>query len=103
MADQHASSVSQLAIPVSFCCQELGSDFFEYSTTLVSVFNESFVITSPWRLRKGSVLSLRMRIPSGHFDGTYFENRCAGHVVAEQKLRDGGVGYKVQLDDLLPN
>jgi hypothetical protein len=103
MADEHAFLLSQLAIPVSFCCLELGSDFFEYSTNVVSVFKEGFVITSPRRLRKGSVLSLRMRVPSDHFDNTYFENRCTGRVVGEQKLEDGGVGYKVQLDDLLPN
>ena len=97
MADQHQSPLSQLAIPVSFYCLQLGSDFFEYSTKVVSVFNEGFVITSPRRLRKGGGLSLRVRVPSDQLDGTYFENRCIGHVVAEQNLQDGGVGYRVQL------
>jgi len=103
VADEHALPLSQFAIPVSFCCLDLGSDFFEYSTRVVSVFNEGFLITSPRRLRKGSVLSLRMRIPSDRSDVAYFENRRTGHVMAEQKLQDGGVGYRVQLDDLLPN
>jgi hypothetical protein len=95
--------LSQLAIPVSFCCLELGSDFYEYSTKVLSVFNEGFVITSPKRLRTGSILSLRLRVPSDNLDGRYFENRCTARIVAEQKLKDGGVGYKVQLDSSLPN
>lgn len=94
---------SQLAIPVSFCCLELGSDFFEYSTKVLSVFNEGFVITSPKRLRRGGVLSLRLRVCSDDCDGTYFESRCNARVVAEQQFKDGGVGYKVQLDEALPN
>jgi hypothetical protein len=103
MSDNLPVPLFQLAIPVSFCCLELGSDFFEYSTKVVSVFNEGFVITSPRLLRKGSFLSLRMRVPSDHYDGTYFESRCTAYVLAEQRLQDGGVGYKVQLDDAPPN
>jgi len=94
---------SQFAIPVSFCCLDLTSDFFEYSTKVLSVFNEGFVITSPKRLSLGSVLSLRLRAPSDKCTGTYFENRCTARVVAEQKFKDGGVGYKVPLDEALPN
>jgi hypothetical protein len=94
---------SQLAVPISFSCLDLTSDSFEYSTKVLSIFDEGFVITSPKRLRKGSVLSLRLRVPSDEIDGKYFENRCTARVVAEQQFKDGGVGYKVQLDSSLPN
>jgi hypothetical protein len=50
-----------LAIPDSFCCLDLESDF----------------LTSPRRLRKGSFLSQWLRIPVDEFDGTYWEHRCA--------------------------
>jgi hypothetical protein len=103
MADNHPSLLSQFPVPVSFWCLELGSDLFEYSTRVLSIFPEGFVITSPRRLKRGSVLSLRLRVPSDEYDGTYFESRCTGCVVAEQRLKDGGVGYKVQLDDSPPN
>jgi len=94
---------SQLAIPVSFCCLDLCSDSFEYSTKVLSIFNEGFVITSPKRLRRGSILSLRLRVPSDKFDGSYFESRCTASVIAEQQFEGGGVGYKVQLDSSVPN
>ena len=67
--NEHSFLTGKLAIPVSFCCLELGSDFFEYSTKVLSVFNEGFVITSPRRLRMGMVLSLRLRVPSDRLDG----------------------------------
>ena len=101
--NEHSFLTGQLAIPVSFCCLELGSDFFEYSTKVLSVFNKGFVITSPRRLRMGIVLSLRLRVPSDRLDGTFWESRCIGHVVSEQKLRGGGVGYKVEMENSLPD
>lgn len=94
---------SQLLVPVSFRCLDLTSDSFEYSTRALGVFNGGFVITSPKRLKAGSILSLRLRIPSKRNDGTYFENRCTARVLAEQRFKDGGIGYKVELDSSLPN
>jgi hypothetical protein len=92
---------TQLPIPVSFCCLDLESDFFEYSTRVLSVFNDGFVITSPRRLRRGSFLSLRLRIPSNDFDGTYWEHRCMGRVTAIESRKDREVGYKVELEETL--
>lgn len=94
---------TQMALPVSFCCVDLASDFFEYSTRVLSVFNDGFVITSPRRLRKGSYLSLRLRIPTDEYDGTYWEHRCMGRVIAFESGRDGEVGYKVELEEALPS
>jgi len=103
MFDKHAVPLCQMAIPVSFWCLELGSDLFEYSTRMVSAFDQGFVITSPRRLRNGSVLSLRLRVQSDEYDGSYFESRCIGCVIAQEKLYDGAIAYKVRLDDSLPN
>jgi hypothetical protein len=82
---------------------EWGSDFFEYSTKVLSVFSEGFVITSPRRLRTGSVLSLRIRVPSDRLDIAFWESRCIGLVVSEQKLKDGRFGYRVQMENSLPD
>jgi hypothetical protein len=101
--NEHSHLVGQLAIPVSFCCLELGSEFFEYSTKVLSIFNAGFVITSPRKLRTGTVLSLRIRVPSDKIKGTFWETRCIGRVVLEQKFKDGGVGYKVEMENSLPD
>lgn len=42
-------------------------------------------------------------VQSDEYDGSYFESRCTGRVVAQEKLHDGGVAYKVPLDDSVPN
>lgn len=94
---------TQLPLPVSFCCLDLESDFREYSTRVLRTFNEGFVITSPRRLRKGSFLSLRLRIPTDEYDGTYWEHRCMGRVIAVESGRDGEAGYKVELEESLPS
>jgi len=94
---------TQLPLPISFCCLDLESDFLEYSTRVLNVFNEGYVITSPRRLRKGSFLSLRLRIPTDDYDGTYWEHRSIGRVLAVESGRDGEVGYKVELEASLPS
>ena len=43
------------------------------------------------------------RVPSDRLDGTFWESRCIGHVVSEQKLKGGGVGYKVEMENSLPD
>ena len=101
--NEHSFLTGQMAIPVSFCCLELGSDLFEYSTKVLSIFNEGFVITSPRKLWTGTILSLRIRVPSEKPDGIYWETRCIARLVLEQWFKGGGVGYKVEMDNSQPN
>ena len=92
--NEHSFLTGQLAIPVSFCCLELGSDFFEYSTKVLSVFNEGFVITSPRRLRMGMVLSLRLRVPSDRLDGKPSRTTdIGGRLPRRSGASDNGVAH----------
>jgi hypothetical protein len=96
--EKQSSLLFQLPIPVSFCCLGFGEDGFEYSTRVISIFQNGFVISSPRKLRVGSLLSLRLRLPPEFARGPFREMRCTGHVAAEQSLKEGELGYKVELD-----
>jgi len=53
---------------------------------------------SPQRLRLGSVLSLRLRIPT-EISGTPFSaSNGTGRVVSEHQLEDGSLGYRVTIE-----
>lgn len=89
---------NQLPIPVSFRCLELGSPSVDYATGPVSIFHNGFVITSPRKLRTGSLISIRMRMPPEKKGERFWDTRCLGRVVAEQKLKDGGLAYKIEFE-----
>lgn len=91
----------QHPIPVSFRCLE--STGFEHTTTVVSIFPNGFVITSPRILPAGATISLRMRVPPRKPGGIFSETRCKARVVGEQNLKDGALAYKVELDEPLPS
>ena len=73
-------------------------DGFEYATQVISIFQNGFVISSPRRLPIGCLLSLRLRLPPEFVSGPFGEMRCTGHVVGEQSLKDGALGYKVEIE-----
>lgn len=94
---------NQLPLPVSFCCLEFDSDTTEYSTRVVSVFLNGYVITSPRKLRTGSLISLRMRVPASNFPSISWQNRSTARVIAEQPHYNGDNAYKVLVDAPLPS
>ena len=85
----------RLPFPVNFRCLEL-FDTAEYPTEAVSTFRNGFVISSSRRLSTGVMVLLTLRIPvsSGHFRMM----QCLGRVVSEQTLKDGKLGYKVEIE-----
>jgi hypothetical protein len=93
----------QMPIPVSFRCLETGSEEIEYTTRTVSIFHNGFVMSSPRRLRVGGLLSLRLRVPPEISGSPFIETRCTGYVKAEQKLKDGSLGYRVEIETALPS
>lgn len=95
MGVDKSSVFSDLPIPVSFRSLDIGYQFTEYPTGLVSLFQNGFVISSPRKLRLGSLLSIRMRMPPERPGGNFSHHRCAGRVVAEQRVEGGALGYKV--------
>lgn len=95
--DANKTLFNQLPIPVSFRCYEIDLGAVEYSTQAVSIFHNGFVITSPQKLRKGSLLLVRLRMPPESFGGGFWESRCVGRVVAEHPPNDGELRYRVEL------
>jgi hypothetical protein len=87
--DENPAVFSQMAIPVSFCCLERGSDLIEYATKTVSILPNGFVMSSPLKLKLGSRLSLRLRVPSEMHASPFHETRCVGLVVSEHNLKGG--------------
>lgn len=93
---------NQLPIPVSFSCLDIGSDMVEYATKTIGIFPNGFVMSSPRRLRVGSMLSLRLRAPAEIPGSPFRESRCTGFVVSEQKLKNGALGYRVEIEVAVP-
>ena len=94
---KHSLLSNRRPIPISFRCSELGSGAAEYATKAVSIFQNGFVITSPEKLKTGSFLSLRLRVPPEISGGPFWESHCADAVVTEQLLENGEVGYRVKI------
>jgi hypothetical protein len=97
-----SSLSNHLPIPVSFRSLDIRHGFMEYPTGLVSLFQNGVVISSPRKLHLGSLLSIRMRMPPDTPGGDCSHRRCAGRVVAEQRVNDGTLGYKVVFESDSP-
>jgi len=100
----HAPSFNaDLPVPVSFRSFDISNGFIEYSTSLVSLFHDGLVITSPKKLRQGSLLSIRMRMPPERLGEDFWYCRCTGRIIAEQRVHGSELGYKVEFEPrLLP-
>lgn len=98
MGQKHSLLSNRQPIPVSFRSSELGSGIVEFTTRAVSFFQNGFVITSPEKLKIGSLLSLRLRVPPEVSGGPFWESHSAdARVLAKQMLRSGELGYIVKI------
>jgi len=98
MRNAESPVLDHLPIPVSFRSLDIGHGFVEYPTGLVSLFQNGCVLSSPRKLRLGSLLSIRMRMPPETPGGYFAHRRYAGRVVAEQRVHGGALGYKVMFE-----
>lgn len=96
------SNSIQCAIPVHFRCMEVNSEAEEYLTETVRVSQTWLLIKSPHRLRLGSLLSFRLRVPIEISGSPFSEMRGKGLVVSEHRLGDGSMGYKVTIKRAAP-
>jgi len=94
--DSPAPLFFELPVPVSFRCLDHDFDEGECATQVASIFQNGFVISSPRRLRTGCMLLLRLRVPTPA--GLFQERQCEGRIVSEQALKDGGLGYRVEIE-----
>jgi hypothetical protein len=93
---------TDLPVPVSFRSFDISNGFIEYATSLVSLFHDGLVITSPKKLRQGSLLSIRMRMPPERRSGDFCYCRCTVRIIAEQRVHGSEPGYEVEFEPLLP-
>lgn len=93
----------ELPTPFSFCILEFDSDGVEYSTHLISMCPNGYIITSPRKLAHGTLISLRMCIPALKLTGIYWENRLTARVVEKHLVHGGATAYRVEVDGPLPS
>ena len=94
---EYSSVPEQMPVPVSFSCLGGDTEWINYPTRPLSIFQNGFVITSPCRLRLGSWLVLRILLPPQISGSKPRRIRCAVCVKAGQTMNGGTLGYKVEL------
>jgi len=92
------SVLEQFVIPTSSRCFELDSGKTDYQTSVVSILQNGFVITSPRKLRKGCLLSINLRFPAEPPESAFWEKRCSARVVAEQPVDSGTLAYHIEIE-----
>ncbi len=102
MAADESPVFNRLPIPISFRSLDIGHKFVEYPTGLASLFQNGIVITSPRKLHLGALLSIRIRMPPETLGCNFSHRRCAGRVVAEQRVNSGALGYRVVFESPSP-
>lgn len=85
-------------VPIAFRCLESGRAAIEYTTRAIRIFQNGYVISSPRRLRIGSLVSLRLSMPLEFRAENLREMRCAARVIAEESISNTSMGYMVQFD-----
>jgi hypothetical protein len=88
----------QAQIRIRFRCVGTGSPNEEYSTETICISASWFLMKSPRPLREGSLLALRLQVPT-EISGSAFCVHCVtGRVQSKHQLEDGALGYKVSFE-----
>ena len=100
--DKRLSPRYLLPIPVRFRSFEIGCAELEIPTQALNISRNGLFFASPQRLKVGSKLSLNLRVPTELSGSVFSELRCRGRVVHEQELKDGTIGYGVEIEQMSP-
>jgi hypothetical protein len=92
------SNFHQMQIRIHFRCVEIGSPTEEYATETICISVSWFLMRSPRRLREGSLLALRLQVPTEISGSPYCVHCVTGRVQSEHQLEDGALGYKVTIE-----
>jgi hypothetical protein len=87
-----------LQIPVRFRCFEIACANLEIPGQTINISRSGLFLISAQRLKVGSSLSLTLRVPTEISGSAFNELRCTGRVVHEQKLKNGTMGYGVEIE-----
>ncbi|MGB7847606.1 MAG: hypothetical protein WBL63_18485 [Candidatus Acidiferrum sp.] len=88
----------QTQIRIHFRCVEMDSPSEEYATETICVSVSWFLMKSPRPLKAGSLLALRLQVPTEISGSAFCEQRVTGRVLSEHQLEDGALGYKVTIE-----
>lgn len=92
------SGSHQAQIRIHFRCVEMDSQSEEYSTETICISVSWFLMKSPHPLREGSLLALRLQVPTEISGSPYCVHCVNGRVQSEHQLEDGALGYKVSIE-----
>jgi hypothetical protein len=81
---------------------EINSGAEEYLAETVCISETWFLIRTPHSLKLGSLLSLRLRVPSEFSGSPFSEVHRDGRVVSGHRLDDGSLGDEVTIDPSVP-
>jgi hypothetical protein len=93
-----SNNYHQTQIRLHFRCVEIDSPNEEYCSETVCIAVSWFLMKSPRPLREGSLLALRLQVPT-EISGSPFCVHCVtGRVQSKHQLEDGALGYKVTFE-----
>lgn len=95
--DERSEIPSATSFPVRFRCLEHGPEHVEQRAEAVCIFPNGFVMLSPSKLRLGSRLALRLRVPPDISGSPFHETRCTGQVLGHHTFLDGTFAYRIQI------
>jgi hypothetical protein len=101
-SDKRSNARCLLQMPVRFRCFEIARADLEIPGQTINISRSGLFLISAQRLKLGSSLSLTLRVPTEISGSAFNELRCKGRVVHEQKLRDGTMGYGVEIERIAP-
>ena len=85
-------------VRIHFRCLGVGCDDVEYATETVKIWISGFLMRSRKTLASGTMLYLRLRVPTELSGSPFCELSTVGRVVSEHELDDGTVGYSVEIE-----
>jgi hypothetical protein len=88
----------QAQIRIHFRCVEMDSQGEEYATETIYISLSWFLMKSPRPLREGSLLALRLQVPTEISGSPYGVHCVTGRVQSQHQLEDGALGYKVTIE-----
>jgi PilZ domain len=87
-----------LRIPVRYRMADFSTDMAEHTTEAINVSRNGLFLSTKAPLPLGATLDMALRVPI-EISGIHTqEARCKGHIVHEQVIGDGRMGYGVQIE-----
>jgi len=91
-----------IRMSLRFRCVEPVAETAEYPAETLNVSTHGFLMKSTKRLPVGSFLHLKLQVPTGVSGSAFSQIQGTGRVVHEQRLKDGSIGYGIEIKHTVP-